>query len=186
MTKYILNNDDVIRLDNKLFQYKDLQPYAQEIPNSIDYSEKHPDTIDEIFKHGNDEDTIELKQGDIVKPFHDAYVEEMLIQGELVSIPDLKLALKQKKASNSKVINLTPTKPTENQKIEYQKNCKELEQQENDISNLVDSATNEGTSYYEGVAYGTAHQWREVAETALSLANIQEAINRYEDRFSKD
>lgn len=68
-------------------------------------------------------------------------------------------------------------------KKEFDKHDKKMMNNVAELEQLVEWAQQDNTAFTEidGVKYGSAHLWREVAEKALDLANQQEWFDRYED-----
>lgn len=69
-------------------------------------------------------------------------------------------------------------------KKEFDKHDKKMMNNVAELEQLVEWAQQDNNSFTEvdGVKYGSAHLWREVAEKALDLANQQEWFDRYEDK----
>lgn len=69
-------------------------------------------------------------------------------------------------------------------KEEFDKHDKKMMNDVAELEQLVEWAQQDNTAFTEvdGVKYGSAHLWREVAEKALDLANQQEWFDRYEDK----
>ena len=83
--KYLLNDDDIVRVGQKLYEVADMDvtlPYTVD----ADYSE---DDIAEIFLHGNNKKTIPLKIGDIVAPIDVPSFECMPIGDQLMVAIDI-------------------------------------------------------------------------------------------------
>ena len=83
--KYLLNDDDIVRVGQKLYEVADMDvtlPYTID----TDYSE---DDIAEIFLHGNNKKEIPLKIGDIVAPIDVPSFECMPIGDQLMAAVDI-------------------------------------------------------------------------------------------------
>ncbi|MCM1514674.1 MAG: hypothetical protein NC090_06760 [Anaeroplasma bactoclasticum] len=182
MTKYILNDDDTVRVGTSLYSYKQdkTSPYIEKVATTINTSDL--DAFCEIRKHGNENDTIKIKDGDILEPSNNWYVPVMYVDTLLVDLYELEETLKELDKTAGKVVKLTPSE-TDQDKLEFEKNDKKMSDTIDDLKGLVECAEGQGTTSIDGKTYDTAHVWREVAEIALDLANQQEWFDRYEDKF---
>lgn len=83
--KYLLNDDDIVRVGQKLYKVGDM---VSTLPYTVDadYSE---DDIAEIFLHGNNKKEIPLKIGDIVAPIDVPSFECMPIGNQLMATIDI-------------------------------------------------------------------------------------------------
>lgn len=83
--KYFLNDDDIVRVGQKLYKVGDMNgtlPYTVD----ADYSE---DNNAEIFLHGNNKKEIPLEIGDIVAPIDVPSFECMPIGDQLMATIDI-------------------------------------------------------------------------------------------------
>lgn len=83
--KYLLNDDDIVRVGQKLYEVADMDvtlPYTVD----ADYS---GDNTAEIFLHGNNKKEIPLKIGDIVAPIDVPSFECMPIGDQLMVAIDI-------------------------------------------------------------------------------------------------
>ena len=83
--KYLLNDDDIVRVGQKLYEVADMVgtlPYTVD----ADYSE---DDNAEIFLHGNNKKAIPLEIGDIVAPIDVPSFECMRIGDQLMATIDI-------------------------------------------------------------------------------------------------
>lgn len=65
---------------------------------------------------------------------------------------------------------------------EFNKKDRECEQLLSKIKKLVADAENQSLVYVDGVNYPTTLLWRDVATTALELANYADWFDRYEQK----
>lgn len=65
---------------------------------------------------------------------------------------------------------------------EFNKKDQECEQLLGKIKKLVADAENQGLVYVDGVHYPTSLLWRDVAITALELANYADWFDRYDQK----
>ena len=87
--KYLLNNDDIVRVGQKLYKVGDMVADMDvTLPYTIDtdYSE---DNNAEIFLHGNNKKEIPLEIGDIVAPIDVPSFECMPIGDQLMATIDI-------------------------------------------------------------------------------------------------
>lgn len=101
MTRIFINDDDTIQLGSRIFSYENGKSSDPVIINHFSYPEQ-----DVIYKHGKENDTVEIKHGDIIIPKGDFLEECIVIFEELVPLYDIADALSKQ---TNDFINLTPT-----------------------------------------------------------------------------
>ena len=65
---------------------------------------------------------------------------------------------------------------------EWNKKDEEYEKLLDDLKDLVADAENQSLMFIDGVQYPTSYLWREVATTALKLANYADWFDRYDQK----
>lgn len=65
---------------------------------------------------------------------------------------------------------------------ELNKKDEEYEQLVDKLKDLVEDAENQSLVYVDGVHYPTSLLWRDVAKTALELADLAEWFDRYDQK----
>lgn len=65
---------------------------------------------------------------------------------------------------------------------EWNKKDEEYEKLLDDLKDLVADAENQGLVYVDGVHYPTSLLWRDVAKTALELADLADWFDRYDQK----
>ena len=83
--KYLLNNDDIVRVGQKLYEVADM---VSTLPYTVDADYSEGD-IAEIFLHGNNKKAIPLEIGDIVAPIDVPSFECMRIGDQLMATIDI-------------------------------------------------------------------------------------------------
>lgn len=189
MTKYLINNDDVIRIGQKLYRI-DPNAYESDYLTSKNASKDYENRLiengvdAEIFRNGNDQKTTALMQGDIVASKLQPELAFILISIQLMPLNEAKYALDAyKEASSPNVVNLPSPEPSEKEKQEFSKRDNQMAKDIDTLKALVDNAENQGWETIDGVNYGASHTWREVAQLALDLADQQEWFNRYDNKY---
>ncbi|WP_308556775.1 hypothetical protein [uncultured Lactobacillus sp.] len=61
---------------------------------------------------------------------------------------------------------------------EFNRNDKEMTKTIKELKETIECAENEGVDIVDGVTYPTSYLWRNAAELALKLANIQDWFDR--------
>ena len=189
MTKYIINNDDVIRIGQKLYRI-DPNAYESDYLTSKNASKDYENRLiengvdAEIFRNGNDQKTTALMQGDIVASKLQPELAFILISIQLMPLNEAKYALDAyKEASSPNVVNLPSPEPSEKEEQEFSKRDNQMAKDIDTLKALVDNAENQGWETIDGINYGASHTWREVAQLALDLADQQEWFNRYDNKY---
>ena len=189
MTKYLINNDDVIRIGQKLYQLNSNSPETDFLKckdASKDYEKRLIENgVDaEIFHDGNDQDTTALMQGDLVQSKQESELKFILISTQLMPLQEAKYALDAySKNQRPNVVKIPNPKPTLKASKQYEKRDHRMTKDINTLKALVDNAENQGWETIDGVNYGASHTWREVAQLALDLADQQEWFNRYDNKY---
>lgn len=65
---------------------------------------------------------------------------------------------------------------------EFNKKDQECEQLIDKLKDFVEDAENQSLVYVDGVHYPTSLLWRDVAKTALELADLAEWFDRYDQK----
>lgn len=189
MTKYIINNDDVIRIGQKLYQLSSNSPETDFLKckdASKDYEKRLIENgVDaEIFHDGNDQDTTALMQGDLVQSKQESELKFILISTQLMPLQEAKYALDAySKNQRPNVVKIPNPKPTLKASKQYDKRDHRMTKDIDTLKALVDNAENQGWETIDGVNYGASHTWREVAQLALDLADQQEWFDRYDNKY---
>ncbi|MBW8014231.1 hypothetical protein E0712_07355 [Lactobacillus helveticus] len=189
MKKYLINDADVVRVDQKLYK---INPSSTEsdflthMKASKDYATRliENGVEDEIFHAGNDQNTTSLMQGDIVASKQEPEIAFILISDQLIPLNEAKYALDAySQRQHPQIIALPPIAPSPKLEREYDKRDAQMTKDIDTLKELIENAENEGTETIDGVTYGAPHTWREVAQLALDLADQQEWFDRYEAKY---
>lgn len=189
MKKYLINDDDLVRIGQKLYRI-DPNAYESDYLTSKNASKDYENRLiengvdAEIFRNGNDQKTTALMQGDIVASKLQPELAFILISIQLMPLNEAKYALDAyKEASSPNVVNLPSPEPSEKEEQEFSKRDNQMAKDIDTLKALVDNAENQGWETIDGVTYGASHTWREVAQLALDLADQQEWFNRYDQKY---
>lgn len=189
MTKYLINNDDVVRINQTLYT---IAPHDYDNDNlasksaTKDYENRMiMDGVDaEIFHSGNDQKTTALMQGDIVESKLQPYLAFILIYDKLMPLHEAEYALQAyNENQHPNVVSLPSPEPSKKEEQEFAKRDSQMSKDIDTIKALVDNAENQGWETIDGIDYGVAHTWREIAQLALDLADQQEWFDRYDQKY---
>lgn len=188
MTKYLINDDDTIRIGQTIFEIDPTKPDSDFLSRKLALKNYESRLLDtginaEIFQNSNDKTTTTLMQGDIIASKHDPEMEYIIISNQLMPLYEAKPALNAYNKHDTKIVKLPSPQPNVKEEREFDKHDKKMS---NDISNLkklVECGENQSCTVIDGVSYSASHTWYEVAQIALSLAEQQEWFDRYEDKY---
>ena len=189
MRKYLINQDDTVRVGQNIYKIDpSLSKKGFLIHTSAlkDYEDRLiKNGVDaEIFHAGNDQNTTALMQGDIVASKQEPRIAFILISNQLMLLNEAKYALDAySKDKTPNIVSLPSPSPSPKVEQEYNKRANQIDKDISTVKALVENAENEGWETIDGVTYGASHTWREIAQMALDLADQQEWIERYEDKY---
>lgn len=188
MTKYLINDNDTVRIGQTIYKIdfsKVESDFLSSQPASKNYDSRliENGVNAEIFQGGNDQNTTALMQGDIIASKQEPRIEFILISTQLVPVDEAKYVLDAYSEHNSKVVKLPSPRPSLKAKQEFEKYDKKMTQDISTLKRLVECAENEAPTIVDGITYPASHGWYEVAQLALDLADQQEWFERYEDKY---
>ena len=188
MTKYLINDDDTIRIGQLIYKLDPLNPendFLSHEPASKNYDSRliANGVNAEIFQAGNDQNTTALMQGDIIASKQKPKIAFIFISTQLMLMHEAKYALDAYSEHDSKVVKLPSPRPSLKAKQEFEKHDKKMTQDISTLKRLVECAENEAPTIVDGTTYSASHGWYEVAQLALDLADQQEWFERYEDKY---
>lgn len=185
MKKYLINQDDTVRVGQSIYKIDPNSPETSFLVHTTALKNYENRLIKngvdaEIFHAGNDQNTTALMQGDIIASKQEPRIAFILISNQLMSLHEAKYALDAySENKNPNVVSL----PSPQIEQEYNKRADQLDKDISTVKALIENAENEGYETIDGVMYGASHTWREIAQMALDLADQQEWIERYEDKY---
>ena len=189
MRKYLINQDDTVRVGQNIYKIDpslSKKGFLIHTPALKDYEDRLiKNGVDaEIFHAGNDQNTTALMQGDIVASKQEPRIAFILISNQLMLLNEAKYALDAySKDKTPNIVSLPSPSPSPKVEQEYNKRANQIDKDISTVKALVENAENEGWETIDGVTYGASHTWREIAQMALDLADQQEWIERYEDKY---
>lgn len=189
MKKYMINDDDTIRVGQTIYKVDKNDPengFLTSKNASKDYDNRLVENgVDaEIFHNGNDRATTALMQGDIVANKLQPEIAFILISNQLMPLQEAKYALQAYSENPSpKVVKMPAPHPDEKEEHEFAKRDNRMSKDIDTLKALVDNAESQGWTTIDGVTYGASYTWREIAQLALDLADQQEWFDRYENKY---
>ena len=189
MRKYLINQDDTVRVGQNIYKIDpslSKKGFLIHTPALKDYEDRLiKNGVDaEIFHAGNDQNTTALMQGDIVASKQEPRIAFILISNQLMLLNEAKYALDAySKDKTPNIVSLPSPSPSPKVEQEYNKRANQIDKYISTVKALVENAENEGWETIDGVTYGASHTWREIAQMALDLADQQEWFERYEDKY---
>lgn len=188
MTKYLINDDDTVRIDQTIYKIDISKPendFLNHKPASKNYDSRLIENgVDaEIFQDGNDQNTTALMQGDIIASKQEPEIAFILIYNQLMPMYKAEYALDAYSKHDFKVVKLPSQQLSIKAKQEFDKYAKKMTQDISTLKRLVECAENEAPTIVDGTTYPASHGWYEVAQLALDLADQQEWFERYEDKY---
>ncbi|CAM2875105.1 hypothetical protein [Lactobacillus crispatus] len=189
MKKYLINQDDTVRVGQSIYKIDPNSPETSFLVHTTALKNYENRLIKngvdaEIFHAGNDQNTTALMQGDIIASKQEPRIAFILISNQLMSLHEAKYALDAYSENrNPNVVSLPSPSPSPQIEQEYNKRADQLDKDISTVKALIENAENEGYETIDGVMYGASHTWREIAQMALDLADQQEWIERYEDKY---
>ena len=189
MKKYLINQDDTVRVGQSIYKIDPNSPETSFLVHTTALKNYENRLIKngvdaEIFHAGNDQNTTALMQGDIIASKQEPRIAFILISNQLMSLHEAKYALDAySENKNPNVVSLPSPSPSPQIEQEYNKRADQLDKDISTVKALIENAENEGWETIDGVTYGASHTWREIAQMALDLADQQEWIERYEDKY---
>ncbi|WP_242368888.1 hypothetical protein [Lactobacillus intestinalis] len=189
MKKYLINDDDVICIGSTFYRITPVSPFLHSEKASKDYTAKL--LLDgaecEIFNGGNDKKATPIMQGDIIARKRDSELAFILVSNQLIPLYEAKRALDAySTTTNQTVISLPTPLPSPEVEQEFEKREKHMASSIKDLKALVENAEIEDVEIIDGVIYSPSHTWVEIARMALDLAEQQEWLERYEDKYCSD
>ena len=189
MKKYLINQDDTVRVGQSIYKIDPNSPETSFLVHTTALKNYENRLIKngvdaEIFHAGNDQNTTALMQGDIIASKQEPRIAFILISNQLMSLHEAKYALDAYSENrNPNVDSLPSPSPSPQIEQEYNKRADQLDKDISTVKALIENAENEGYETIDGVMYGASHTWLEIAQMALDLADQQEWIERYEDKY---
>ena len=188
MKKYLINDDDTVRIGQTIFKIDQTKPYSNFLSRELASKNYESRLLDaginaEIFQDGNDHSTTTLMQGDIIASKHDPEMEYIIISNQLMPLYEAKPALNAYNKHDTKIVKLPSPRPSVKEEHEYDKRDKQMSRDISNLKKLVECGESQTCTIIDGVSYGASHTWYEVAQIALDLAEQQEWFDRYEDKY---
>lgn len=188
MKKYLINDDDTVRIGQTIFKIDQTKPYSDFLSRESASKNYESRLLDaginaEIFQDGNDHTTTTLMQGDIIASKHDPEMEYIIISNQLMPLHEAKPALNAYNKHDTKIVKLPSPCPSVKEEHEYDKRDKQMSKDISNLKKLVECGESQTCTIIDSVSYGASHSWYEVAQLALDLAEQQEWFDRYEDKY---
>ena len=111
MKKYLINDDDTVRIGQTIFKIDQTKPYSDFLSRESASKNYESRLLDaginaEIFQDGNDHTTTTLMQGDIIASKHDPEMEYIIISNQLMPLYEAKPALNAYNKHDTKIVKL--------------------------------------------------------------------------------